>query len=306
MKAPVELQLTSAMAPGGGAPPQLTTATGSPTSPRRSASRAPLPRRARSGICATPSSRVGQPAPGPACRQDWLAPAERVARRHRPSRRPGCIGLPGELERPRGQPAGPSTHGRQIVAGQSFGSRRPRRELGPPFSAWRHRSPAASAMSPGSSRTSSVPGSRWSSAVDGARWAAHTSRRRRPRRARRAGGGRAGRGARPTVASLERLGIESARSAASRSGRRAAARPRRSRIAAEPPAGRRNSVAGRSTADSIVPTVRWSVGSNERSESISSPKNSIRIGRVIDGGKTSTIPPRRADSPRPATSVTGT
>jgi hypothetical protein len=40
--------------------------------------------------------------------------------------------------------------------------------------------------------------------------------------------------------------------------------------------------------------------------SISSPKNSILIGSGIDGGKTSTIPPRRADSPRPATSVTGT
>ena len=64
---------------------------------------------------------------------------------------------------------------------------------------------------------------------------------------------------------------------------RAAGRPRRSR-----------------------PSSRWSVGSNERSESISSPKNSIRIGSAIDGGKTSTIPPRRANSPRPATSLTGT
>ena len=56
----------------------------------------------------------------------------------------------------------------------------------------------------------------------------------------------------------------------------------------------------------MVPTVRWSVGSKARSESISSPKNSIRMGSGIDGGKMSTIPPRRADSPRPATSVTGT
>ncbi len=77
-------------------------------------------------------------------------------------------------------------------------------------------------------------------------------------------------------------------------------------MAAAPPTGSRNSDAGRRTADSSVPTVRWSVGSNERSESISSPKNSIRMGSGSDGGKTSTIPPRRADSPRPATSATGT
>ena len=37
-------------------------------------------------------------------------------------------------------------------------------------------------------------------------------------------------------------------------------------------------MAGRRTARSTAPTVRWSVGSNARSESISSPKNSIRIG----------------------------
>ena len=77
-------------------------------------------------------------------------------------------------------------------------------------------------------------------------------------------------------------------------------------MAVAPPAGSRNSEAGRSSARSMVPTVRWSVGSKERSESISSPKNSIRIGSGRDGGKTSTMPPRRADSPRPATSVTGT
>ena len=77
-------------------------------------------------------------------------------------------------------------------------------------------------------------------------------------------------------------------------------------MAAAPPVGSRNSVAGSRTARSMAPMLRWSVGSNERSVSISSPKNSIRIGSGSDGGKTSTIPPRRANSPRPATSVTGT
>ena len=76
-------------------------------------------------------------------------------------------------------------------------------------------------------------------------------------------------------------------------------RPRRRR-------GSRNSDAGSRTAGSMRATVRWSVGSKARSESISSPKNSIRIGSGSDGGKTSTIPPRRANSPRPATSMTGT
>ena len=76
-------------------------------------------------------------------------------------------------------------------------------------------------------------------------------------------------------------------------------------MAATPAVGSRNSDAGSMTARSTFPVVRWSVGSNARSESISSPKNSIRIGSSIDGGKTSTMPPRRANSPRPATSVTG-
>ena len=95
------------------------------------------------------------------------------------------------------------------------------------------------------------------------------------------------------------------RSAASRSGSFAARRPSASRSAAAPPCGWRNSDAGRRTASSSEPTVRWSVGSNARSESISSPKNSIRTGSGADGGKTSTRPPRRANSPRPATSSTG-
>ncbi len=72
-----------------------------------------------------------------------------------------------------------------------------------------------------------------------------------------------------------------------------------------PPSGTRNSLAGRRVAVFAGPTVRWSVGSNRRSESISSPKNSSRTGSDSPGGKTSTIPPRRANSPRPATSIVG-
>ena len=80
-----------------------------------------------------------------------------------------------------------------------------------------------------------------------------------------------------------------------------AALPRPARITSTPPAGMRNSVAGRSSIESIRSVVRWSVGSKLRSESTSSPNSSIRTGRAEPGGKTSTIPPRRANSPRPAT-----
>ena len=137
----------------------------------------------------------------------------------------------------------------------------------------------------------------WSRPVAGARWAAQTSAASPTAIARLASA---------PAATSSGSASKRPRSAARRSGSRAAALPRRSRIAAAPPAGSRNSDAGSRTARSIVPVVRWSVGSNERNESISSPKNSIRIGSAIEGGKTSTIPPRRADSPRPATSLTGT
>ena len=189
------------------------------------------------------------------------------------------------------------SRGGRYVAGQSFGSSPASTSSARRSSACRHRKPAASAMSPGSSSTSRVPGPMWSRPVAGARWAAQTSAASPTAIARLAS---------PPAATCSGSVSKRARSAASRSGSRAAARPRRSRIAAAPPAGRRNSDAGSRTALWIAVVVRWSVGSNERNESISSPKNSIRIGSAIDGGKTSTIPPRRADSPRPATSLTGT
>ena len=57
-----------------------------------------------------------------------------------------------------------------------------------------------------------------------------------------------------------------------------------------PPAGMRNSVAGRRLIESIRSVVRWSVGSKLRNESTSSPNSSIRTGSAEPGGKTSTIP----------------
>ena len=159
-----------------------------------------------------------------------------------------------------------------------------------------------SARSAGSSITSNVPGSMWSKPVAVARYGAQTSA---------ASPTASARVAPPTLAgAVSRRGSSApskrARSAASRSGSFRAIVPSRSRSSATPPGGSRNSLAGSSTASSTGPIVRWSVGSNARSESISSPKNSSRIGSGRDGGKTSTMPPRRANSPLPATSRTGT
>ena len=155
-------------------------------------------------------------------------------------------------------------------------------------------------------------------------------RRRRGRRARRGRGGSTGRGgrgrscgatrraqtsaaspawrARPSaaLAPVAASPPKRARSWARRSGRRDAPSGRGApRISPAPPAGSRNSVAGRRATSRTGSTLRWSVGSKARRESISSPNSSIRTGRGADGGKTSTMPPRRANSPRPATSMTG-
>ncbi len=182
--------------------------------------------------------------------------------------------------------------------GQSFG-RSPASTISAcRSSAWRHRKSDASARSPGSSRTRRVAGSRWSRPVCGA-----------TRRAQTSAASPAG-SARPLPAEISLAAVAAsppkrARSWARRSGSRFAMRPRRARNSSAPPAGRRNSVAGRSTTSRTASTLRWSVGSKARMESISSPNSSIRTGRGADGGKTSTMPPRRANSPRPATSTTG-
>ena len=143
-------------------------------------------------------------------------------------------------------------------------------------------------MSPGSSMTRSVSSGTWSRPVAGARSGAQTS------------------AASPTFSARDvSLASNRSRSAARRSGSFAALRPSASRSAAAPRAAGGTPTPGGGWPRSSGPTARWSVGSKARSESISSPKNSIRTGSAADGGKTSTMPPRRANSPRPATSEDG-
>ena len=128
-------------------------------------------------------------------------------------------------------------------------------------------------MSPGSSRTRSVPGSRWSRPVAGARWAAQTSAASPTASARLASApaaGRPGQSPRRRTGRGRRRAAPGAGSPACRGGRGSPPRRRPAAGTPTPAAGPRAS---------IVPTVRWSVGSKARSESISSPKNSIRIGQ---------------------------
>ncbi len=308
-KPPLRLRSTSAMAPGGGGlrepvddrrgMPGLAEEVGQA---RRLVGREDDPRPVRPpGV-----DRLGQPG-RPAGRQDGLAPAEQVAGRQRrrgPSPPPpaGPDSQVSSSVRDADEPALPVARrqvGRRPVLRQLAGLDRARARRS---SAWRHRNSAASAMSPGSSRTRSVPGA---DVVEAGR----RGEVRRPDLGGVADGdgpGRVGRGARPA-----RMGRRGHGSVALEPGqvRRRAARAVARRGPAQALADRRGAARrqqelgrrqehGRSTAS----TVRWSVGSNARSESISSPKNSIRIGSGIDGGKTSTMPPRRANSPRPATS----
>ena len=155
-------------------------------------------------------------------------------------------------------------------------------------------------------------------------------RRRRGRRARRGRGGSTGRGGRgrssarrceprprrrrrraatgprrpwrPTAASPAKR----SRSWARRSGRRAAIRPSRSRITRRA-AGRQQELGrragGRPRGRRRCCVGRWGrrrAGSRSRRRTARSGP-----GRGADGGNTSTMPPRRANSPRPATSITG-
>ena len=53
---------------------------------------------------------------------------------------------------------------------------------------------------------------------------------------------------------------------------------------------------------SIVPVEVWRPGSNVRSDSRSSPKNSARTGCCASGGHTSSTPPRTESSPWAVTS----
>ncbi len=292
------------MAPGGGgSATRLTIPTGWPASPRSSARRGAWSdtstTRARSpSQCSTPSTRRSvRPGGSTGSRQPNRSPEVRpFDAKAIPAASPASDCQVSSSVRAPWSRAFQSRGGRK-ACGQSRGSSPCSTSSPWRSSAWRHRKSAASARSPGSSRTNRVAGSRWSRPVDGAMSRDHTSAASPVGSARPAGtaAGRSG----------EASPANRARSSARRSGNRPASRPRRARIASAPPSGSRNSVAGRSVTSPTGPTDRWSVGSNARSESISSPKNSIRTGSDADGGNTSTIPPRRANSPRPATSSTG-
>ena len=320
---PLRLRPTSAMAPGGGGSARVSTiATGWPASSSTSTSLGAwslaMTRRAPSSSqvptasarrAVRPGGRVGsrQPKGSPELRSPAAIATSRGASDSQVSSR-----VRDATRRPF------QSRGGRYVGGHSRGRSpavvsSPRRS-----SAWRHSEAAASAMSPGSSSTRSVPTGMWSNPVAGARNGAQISAASPTARAREPDvGAGASRVAAPAASRVADPGSTAgrsgssdqpskrARSEARRSPSLDAARPRRSRIAATPVDGSRNSDAGSSTALSMRATVRWSVGSKARSESISSPNDSTRMGRSSDGGKMSTIPPRLANSPRPATSMTG-
>ena len=256
--------------------------------------------------------RLDHPA-GPEPGDARLAPAEQVARAAARRRRsPRTAPTPRSARASGRRAAAPSTPaaGGTPPASPSAG-RRPRRGRPGARRPGATGTPPDSARSPGSSRTRSVPGPTWSSPVAGQTIAAQTSAASPASRARVAGTGTGrvavGRtaGATPWLPAGS-MPSNRARSAASRSGSRAAARPRRARSSPGPPAGTRNSLAGRSVGASRPG--RRSAGRSGRTAGSSRSRrrrSSIRTGSDSPGGKTSTIPPRRANSPRPATSSVG-
>ena len=214
----------------------------------RLASRRP-PRR---GVSSRPSGSTGS-------RQPNRSPELLAARRHRAVRR--RLRLPGQLEGPRRRPAGASSR----AAGD--------RSTASPSAARRPRPARPAARRPGATGTrrprrgrrarrarAACPGRCGRAPVAGASWAAQTSAASPTAIARDApaAAGRSGSSAAPS---------NRARSAPSRSPRRAAALPRRSRIAATPPVGSRNSDAGRRTARSTF-AGRPLVGRVERAQRV--------------------------------------
>ena len=343
-KPALRLRPTRATAPGGGAPGRIVTPTGIPASPRSSARRGAwsdastirgagaasrrLPRAPpRPGLATAPGGSTGRglSASSSASGTEAGRPARhRSTARARPALRPGGrtgsrqpngsssarpppIASTGPGSQPSSRVRAPSSRafhsrGGRYASGQASGrspaATRSRRRS----AAWSHRNSAAAATSPGSSTTRSVPGSTRSRPLAGHSTAAHTSAASPTSSARApAAEDPAATAPGPAPGSPSRR----ARSAARRSDSRPARRPSRSRMAAGPPAGTRNSLAGRSSTSSTARIVRWSVGSKTRISSTSSPNSSIRTGRSAPAGKTSTRPPRRAISPRPATSTTG-
>ncbi len=218
-KPPLRLRSIRAMAPGGGASvTRWTMPTAWPASPSSSASRGAWSL-ARTTLacsptqCSTPSTRRS------------VRPGGRTG-----SRQPNWSPLVRLLEAnamPSAAPASDCQVSSRVLApwrwlfqsrdgryadGQSFG-RSPASTISAwRSSAWRHRKSAASARSPGSSRTRRVDGSRWSSPVFGATMRAQTSA------ASPAGSERPSTAFAPEAASPAKR----SRSCASRSGRRAA------------------------------------------------------------------------------------
>ena len=274
----------SATAPGGGGsasggrPP-----TGRPASARSSARRAPGRTRARSAgrppaqrSTASSSRPAAQPA-GRGSRQPNGSPSS-ARRRRSPSAASdsqvsSSVRAAEQAGLPVARAAGTST------ASPSAG-RRPRSRSARRSSAWRHRNSAGLGDVAGlvedeqRARIEMVePGRRGEHAGPDLGGVADVER---PGLA----GGRA------AVAPGRRRTSPSnrARSAARRSGSRAPAGRGASGAPAAPSAGSRNSLAGSSSTRSTGPIVRWSAGSNARSESISSPKNSIRTGSGSPAG----------------------
>ena len=240
-----------------------------------------------------------------------LAPAEQVAGAepagcHR--RVAGRFGLPGEFQRSRGdQPALPVTR-RQVGGGHSSAGRRPSDQLRSPLLGL---APQEVGGFGDVARLVEEQERAGTDVVEAGRRGelgrpdlGRVADRDRPGTRPPGADGAGIRGELRTIG--DRRALEPGRDPrqAARGAGQPAARAR-ARMASRPLGGGRNSEAGRRTNSSTVPIVRWSAGSKRRSDSISSPKNSIRTGSSDDGGKRSTMPPRRANSPRPATSSTG-
>ena len=238
----------------------------------------------------------------PARREDGLAPAEQVAagqalRGERHALGLAGLGLPGELERPRAVEAALPVARRQVggrpvlrqVAGLDH-LRVPLLGLAPQ-EVGGVGEVAGLVEDEEGRRVEVVEAGRRRDEARPDLGGVAGGQRTGPRRTLAPGRGVAGE-AREVLARAARAGGPPA-------GRAAAGSRRRRRAAA----GTRSRAGGRARA--TAPTLRWSVGSKARRESISSPNNSIRTGSGADGGNTSTMPPRRANSPRPATSSTG-
>ena len=196
------------------------------------------------------------------------------------------------------------SRGGRYVDGQSFGSSPAATSSARRSSAWLHRNSAASAMSPGSSRTRSVPGSTWSSPVAGARWAAQTSAAS-PTSIARLCGGVVSRRARSSGCDRPSPSNRS-RSAASRSRKFAAAA--QSRADRGDAAGRQQEFGRRQEHGRGRLTPTCAGRSGRRRGASRSRRRRTRSGRGAAASAGRRRRSRRAapNSPRPATSVTGT